>query len=113
MNLEAGEFTDYSFWRNEIQEAESIHDLFDICEELLEEIQIKADKNDLMKDLVVKAHICSKHYSDLLMHIDKDFTNLVDRIFHMKTGTGRLQKNNDKKKDDSINQREICGDFSG
>ena len=71
MSLEAGEFTDYSFWRNEIQEAESIHDLFDICEELLEEIQIKADKNDLMKDLVVKAHICSKHYSDLLMHIDK------------------------------------------
>ena len=45
MSLEAGEFTDYSFWRNEIQEAESIHDLFDICEELLEEIQIKADKN--------------------------------------------------------------------
>ena len=33
---------------------------------------------------------------------------LVDRIFHVKTGTGRLQKNNDKRKDDSINQKKIC-----
>ena len=62
---------DENFWIKEIDDAKEIYDLFAICDCLIEDFNLKVEKDDIVLEIAAKMDQYSENCANLFLQIDE------------------------------------------